>query len=522
MSLAPYYDRDGITVYCGDVREVLPQLDLSEVSCVIADPPYGETSLAWDRWPTGWPDVVAGAVPEAAPLWCFGSMRMFLQEHHEFANVFGRRHLFRFAQDVVWEKHNGSGFHADRFRRVHEHAVQWYRGEWDAVFKAPQFTMDATARSVRRKGRPAHMGEIDGTLYVSEDGGPRLTRSVMLVRSEHGRAIHPTQKPIGIVEPLLRYSARPGSVVLDLFSGSGTTAVVAKSLGLRCISIEADESWCREIVGRLTQEIRFPATTAAPRPIDPQGSDRSPSVESGGSGEETGDTARTAWASVAADLSNDYQSTSGEAVSDGDLSGSRTGFTAAKGTDAVDPCEGLGADRPAGGLSASPAKSALTSEGSNDGPNNHHDRGGADGERPDLGVQSLHGLPASAVPAQPVRGGRVSMQRAPGDQPRKRPDVRLHMQDVRPGTDGRDAQDVRSDVSRPGEPGEVAPAVAAEVHDLATCAGATTTPGVTHALTTAALVAATAPARAAAAAPRRLQILTVGTDGVERPYEVTP
>jgi site-specific DNA-methyltransferase (adenine-specific) len=48
------------------------------------------------------------------------------------APLFGEfaEHGFKYSQDVVWEKQNGTGFHNDRFRRVHEHAVMFYRGAW--------------------------------------------------------------------------------------------------------------------------------------------------------------------------------------------------------------------------------------------------------------------------------------------------------------------------------------------------------------------------------------------------------
>src|SRR3546814_5592817 len=59
--------------------------------------------------------------------------------------------------------------------------------------------LDAVAKQVRRKTRPTHTGDIDLGAYRSEDGGPRLQRSVIDVRSCHGHAEHPTQKPLGII-----------------------------------------------------------------------------------------------------------------------------------------------------------------------------------------------------------------------------------------------------------------------------------------------------------------------------------
>lgn len=223
-----------ISIINSDFDAVIGDIPDQSVDCILTDPPYNETSLEWDRWPPGWPARVLRLLKTTGSMWVFGSTRMFLERVEEFSG-------WRFAQDVVWEKHNGSGFHADRFKRVHENALQFYRSDapWDGVYKDPQYTPDAVARSVRRKkGRPAHMGNIEAAPYFSEDGGPRLMRSVIFCRSEHGRAVHPTQKPLGIVEPLLLYSCPKGGTVLDIFAGSGTTGVAAQRHGRKAILIE--------------------------------------------------------------------------------------------------------------------------------------------------------------------------------------------------------------------------------------------------------------------------------------------
>ena len=239
--MKPYYQDDAVTLYHGSANEVA--MFLEPVDAIITDPPYGETSLEWDKWPPGWPDFAAELAPS---MWCFGSMRMFMDKAQEMSR-------WKLAQDVVWEKHNGSNAFADRFRRVHEAAVQFYRGEWADVYKNPQFTNDATARTVRRKQRPPQWGEINASSYASEDGGPRLMNSVIYARSCHGYAVNETQKPEAIVAPLVEYSVPPGGVLLDLFAGSGTMLAVAKKTGRRAIGIEKRESQCQEIVKRLAQ-----------------------------------------------------------------------------------------------------------------------------------------------------------------------------------------------------------------------------------------------------------------------------
>ncbi|MBZ9985692.1 site-specific DNA-methyltransferase [Mesorhizobium sp. BH1-1-5] len=233
----------------GDCRDVLAEFADESFDCIVTDPPYGETSLAWDKWPDGWPAAARRVLKRTGSMWVFGSIRMFLDNIGEFAG-------WRLAQDIVWEKHNGSGLHADRFKRVHECAAQFYRDDaaWARVYKAPQFTSDATARTVRRKGRPPHMGEIGDSAYRSEDGGPRLMRSVIYARSEHGRAEHPTQKPIEIVEPLLLYACPIGGTVLDCFAGSGTTGVVARRHGIDAVLIEADPKYTSIAASRIEND----------------------------------------------------------------------------------------------------------------------------------------------------------------------------------------------------------------------------------------------------------------------------
>ena len=248
--MKPYYDDGQCVIYHGDCREVLPALDLSAVT-VVTDPPYGDTSLAWDRWPDGW---LATLPATARQLWCFGSMRMLLERVGDFIG-------WRYAQEIVWEKHNGSGFHADRFKRVHEFATHWYRGEWGSLTVNPQMVNEATARTVRRKTRPTHTGHIDQSAYRSEDGGPKLQRSVLYVRSAHGSAIHPTEKPLGILEPLVRYSTDRGDVVLDPFMGSAAVLDAARQNGRRAIGIEIDEAYCEKAAKRLAQGVLGPDAT---------------------------------------------------------------------------------------------------------------------------------------------------------------------------------------------------------------------------------------------------------------------
>ncbi|WP_375408541.1 DNA-methyltransferase [uncultured Methylobacterium sp.] len=248
-----------VRIITGDCRNIVPALE--PFDCILTDPPYGETSCKWDRRVAGWPALVRPLLKSTGSMWVFGSLRFFMETASEFLDA-----GWRLSQDVIWEKQNGSGFMADRFRRVHEQAVLFYRDDapWSGVYKLPQVTNDAKARRVRRQVGPAHTGIIGANVFESEEGGPRLMRSVMYVRNGHRQGTgHATPKPEELLEPLLRYSCPPGGRVLDPFGGSGSTGLVADRLGLDCTLIEADPATSALAADRLARVGGMFATMAA-------------------------------------------------------------------------------------------------------------------------------------------------------------------------------------------------------------------------------------------------------------------
>lgn len=244
----PYYQDDLVTLYLGSMFEVLPTLGQFDV-CV-TDPPYGQTSLTWDKWPDGWPSLVAR---HTRSLWCFGTFRMFLDRRPEFAE-------WQLSQDVVWEKTRRVGAASDRFGRRHEMVTHWYRGDWASLrHEVPRKSSEVPHRGVVRKN-----AESDGVYGASirrswTDDGTRAMTSVITAATEsatarryHGAAINPTQKPLGILDPLIQYACEPGGTILDPFAGSGATAVAARHLGCRSVLIEAREEQCETTAARLT------------------------------------------------------------------------------------------------------------------------------------------------------------------------------------------------------------------------------------------------------------------------------
>ena len=251
--IAPYYQDDAVTLYHGDCLELADLWTVADV--IVTDPPYGETDLSWDRWPG---ELIFNTMAEgtASPMWCFGSFRMFAENWRDFSR-------WRMGQDLVWAKPRGTSFHRDRFARSHEMIMHFYRGRWADLYLAPP-SVDyfgppkdkaSHAAAAYADGERVR-GALGRTRSEYVETGKRVAPSVM-----HGRAgqnvnlLHPTQKPLGVIEPLVRYSCPPGGTVADPFAGSGSTLVAAKALGRKAIGVELEERYCEIAARRLAQDV---------------------------------------------------------------------------------------------------------------------------------------------------------------------------------------------------------------------------------------------------------------------------
>lgn len=244
----PYFKADGVELYLGDCREVLPSLGLQPVACV-TDPPYGETANEWDTWPDGWIKAVADVLPDSASLWCFGSARMFLQHGGDFAG-------WKFAQEALWIKRNGtSPGSRDRLVKLHEWAYHWYRGKWgDLHHEWERDRVDANKGVVRKASRAAEH-QRDGRANAWQDDGTRQPRSVTYVieaPSVRYQKRHPDEKPLSVVSALVRECAPAGGLVLDPFAGAGTTLLAARMLGRRAVGVEMNERYAEQAAERLS------------------------------------------------------------------------------------------------------------------------------------------------------------------------------------------------------------------------------------------------------------------------------
>lgn len=210
VPLQPYYDRDGITIYNADCRQVLPFLDRFDL--LLTDPPYGigaanrrdggaVCSRACGSKDFGAPSVWDSTTP---PRWLLDAM----QESAITAIVWGGNY-YRLPPSMGW--------------------LVWDKGQRD--FSLADAELAWTNRDVAVRVLTYSRGE------AARDG-----------------RVHPTQKPLALMKWCLGLVPDAKSV-LDPFMGSGTTLVAAKLLGLRAVGIEINADYCAKAVERLRQDV---------------------------------------------------------------------------------------------------------------------------------------------------------------------------------------------------------------------------------------------------------------------------
>jgi site-specific DNA-methyltransferase (adenine-specific) len=226
--VSPYFEKDGLTIYQGDCRDILPSLP--KVDLVLTDPPYSERTHAGARG--HWAPRKEDHIVEAA----FGSVtREWLRE--TLALCVPKRWVVSFMDYtmVPWlEENPPEGMRGVRM------------GIWVKPNGAPQFTGD----------RPGMGWEA---IWIGHNLGEKLRWNGV---GRHGvwncpieQGAHPTMKPLKLVRELASLFSEDGETILDPFMGSGTTLVAARDLGRKAIGIEIEERYCEIAALRLSQNL---------------------------------------------------------------------------------------------------------------------------------------------------------------------------------------------------------------------------------------------------------------------------
>lgn len=212
----------------GDCLERMKEIPDGSVDMVMTDPPYGATDCKWDS-----------EIP-FEPMWeqlkritkKNGAIVLTASQPFTSALVMSNVKMFKYCW--VWHKRTSANVAVARFQPLKTHE--------DIVVFGGKYKPQMRKGKMKRKGGKVKGGEANGGLpakyYWSDEYYPT---SVLDVKSERG--FHPTQKPVALMEYLIKTYTNEGETVLDFTMGSGTTGVACKNLNRNFIGIELDTEY---------------------------------------------------------------------------------------------------------------------------------------------------------------------------------------------------------------------------------------------------------------------------------------
>lgn len=235
--MTPYYVDKAVTLWHGDCREILPTL--GAVDHVITDPPYsdethGKTWRSKKMASQGYQKVSAAYDGLGFSAITDEQVRQFLQ----WCSGNCRRWVICFSDiEGVWRWAS----------EMRQNGLEYVRTcVWDKVDGTPQLTGDRPAVGAEA----IVMGHPKGQKRWNSGGKRGVYRHA--TNGDRGVKPHPSTKPESLMSELLLDFTDPGELIVDPFSGSGTTGVAAKRFGRRCILIEQDEAHCEAAARRLS------------------------------------------------------------------------------------------------------------------------------------------------------------------------------------------------------------------------------------------------------------------------------
>jgi DNA modification methylase len=217
------------TLILGDCLEKMKEIESGSVDAIIADPPYGTTACKWDSvipFEPMWEQLKRIIKPN-------GAIVLFGSQPFTSALVMSNVKMFKYCW--VWEKSLKVGFQNANRRPLKNH-------EDICIFNSSLYNPQGLieyGKENKRGSVGCFSSNVNTQKYTQKY--TNFPASIIKFQSETG--LHPTQKPVPLLEYLIKTYTNEGETVLDFTMGSGTTGVAAKNTGRHFIGIEKDESY---------------------------------------------------------------------------------------------------------------------------------------------------------------------------------------------------------------------------------------------------------------------------------------
>ena len=248
-------------LYNSSCFDVFPTLDDNSVDMVCVDPPYGTTSITWDKildFNHMWQELNRIVKPNGNVI-VFGSQ--------PFSAFLICSNINQFKYELIWNKNKcGSpGLAKKRPQKVHENIMVFQRESKGATYNPIMEIGDAYKRKSKKKddeGNPVGYGSGQNThgygfgnkkLMVSINSGTRYPKSILHASRNFSaqQTVHPTQKPTNLLNWLIMTYSNVDDTVMDFTMGSGSCGVSAKLTGRKFIGIELKKDYYDIAVKRI-------------------------------------------------------------------------------------------------------------------------------------------------------------------------------------------------------------------------------------------------------------------------------
>ncbi len=242
----------------GDCLELLKEIPSGSIDMVLCDLPYGTTNCKWD------------SIIDLSKLWIQykrvirNNGAIVLTAQTPFDKVLGVSNLNMLKYEWIWEKTQATGhLNAKKMpMKAHENILVFYK-------KRPTYNPQKTFGHKRKVAtahhkRDCNTGDIYGKCddFKDYDSTERFPRSVQVFPSDKQKMnLHSTQKPVALMEYLIKSYTNKGDLVLDNAMGSGTTGVACKNLDRNFIGMEKDVNIYMIASERLPQSPINPSST---------------------------------------------------------------------------------------------------------------------------------------------------------------------------------------------------------------------------------------------------------------------
>lgn len=228
-----------VSLQKGNCLELMSDIADKSVDMICCDLPYGTTANGWDT------------VIPFEPLWKqysrvikdHGAIVLFSQMPFGSKLIESAPHSLPFRHEWIWEKTRATGFlNAHKVPlRAHENILVFYK---HLPTYNPQFTSGKPYKTV-------HQGRMTSNYHhktkninvVTESDGRRYPRDVIKFSSPNAKSYHPTQKPVRLLDYLIKTYTNSGDMVLDNCMGSGSTGVSCVETGRGFIGMEMNDDY---------------------------------------------------------------------------------------------------------------------------------------------------------------------------------------------------------------------------------------------------------------------------------------